>query len=137
MVTLARVVPSWLASAPITYTYLDAAWAQYRSSKGDVARFAASEIAAAKTKGLGVMVGLNILNGGNGSSGIRGTKSGEYSMSATELKTYGTAMLSNPYVCGFMMWEYNLTYYGRSDIKSAMAELSPKASSHPQTSCRQ
>src|SRR5439155_10140635 len=29
MSSIVRVVPSWLASAPISYTYLDAAWTQY------------------------------------------------------------------------------------------------------------
>jgi hypothetical protein len=137
MITVARVVPSWLASAPVTYAYLDAGWATYRSLKGDVTKFITSEVAAAKGKGLGLVVGLNVLNGGNGSSGIRGTKSGEWSMSASELRTYGTALLNNSYSCGFMMWEYNSTYYGRSDIKTAMADLSTKAKAHVKTSCRQ
>lgn len=137
MHTLVRVVPTWLASAPVTYTYLDAGWAQYTAVKGDAARWVAAEVSAAKSKGLGIVVSLNVLNGGNGSSGIRGTESGKYSMSANELRSYGGALLAQSYTCAFYQWMYNSTYYGRSDIKSAMAELSGKARTHAKTSCRQ
>jgi hypothetical protein len=137
MPTLVRVVPTWLASAPVTYTYLDAGWAQYTAVKGDVNRFASSEVAAAKSKGLGLIMSMNVLDGGNGSSGIRGTVSGKYSMSASELRTYGTALLNQSYTCAFYTWMYSSTYFGRSDIKSAMADLSAKARGHVKTSCRQ
>jgi hypothetical protein len=137
MPTLVRVVPTWLASAPVTYTNLDAGWAQYTAVKGDVTRFAANEVAAAKSKGLGLIMSMNVLDGGNGSSGIRGTVSGKYSMSASELRTYGTALLNQTYTCAFYNWMYSSTYYGRSDIKSAMGDLSAKARAHVKTSCRQ
>ena len=86
MTTFVRVVPSWLAAAPVTYTYLDAGWLQYAWGKGDVATMVAAEVAAAKSKRLGLMVGLNVLQGGNGSSGIRGTTSGNWAMSASEVE---------------------------------------------------
>jgi hypothetical protein len=35
------------------------------------------------------------------------------------------------------MWQHNLSYYGRSDIKSAMAALSVQAKAHPKISCNQ
>ena len=137
MTTFARVVPSWLASASINYTFLDAGWAQYAGSKGDVGSWITAEVAAAKRKGLGLAVGINLLSGGNGSSRIAGLRSGEYAMSATEIRTYGTALLNQSYACAFYMWQYDATYYGRSDMKSAMADLSPKAKAHVQTSCKQ
>lgn len=136
MFTLARVDPSWLASSPVNYVYLDTGWAQYRSSKGDPTKFITTQVAAAKSKGLGLMVGLNVLNGGNGSSGLRGDGT-QWRMSANELRNYGTVLLNQSYACGFMMWTYNATYYGRSDIKSAMTDLSAKAKAHVRTSCRQ
>jgi hypothetical protein len=58
-------------------------------------------------------------------------------MSASELKTYGTALLSHPYACGFVMWNYSTEYFARADIKGAMAELSTQAKNHAETSCRQ
>ena len=137
MTTFIRVVPSWLANSPINYTHLDAAWAQYAAYKGDPSQWLAKEISVAQSKGLGLMVGMNVLNGGDGSSGIHGTRGGVYNMSASELKTYGTALLSHPYACGFVMWDYRTEYFGRADIKGAMAELSTQARNHAQTSCRQ
>jgi hypothetical protein len=138
--TLVRVVPSWLASAPVSYTALDAGWLQYGYGKGDPANLVASEISVAKQKGLGLVIGLNILDGGNGSSGVRGWSSGKWAMTATEIRNYGSALLSQSYACGFFNWTYQYfgpTYYGRSDIKSAMADLSNKARAHARTSCRQ
>lgn len=137
MATMVRVVPSWLKSAPITYSSLDAAWAQYAASKGAIGPWIAAEVAAAKSLGLGLAVGLNVLDGGNGSSKIPGWTAGKYAMSASELRTYGSTLLNQSYSCGFFMWMHDATYYGRSDIKSAMADLSATARSHAKTSCRQ
>ncbi|HZA93741.1 MAG TPA: hypothetical protein VE420_14045 [Gemmatimonadales bacterium] len=135
--TLVHTKMTWLASTSVTYHYLDAGWVQYASSKGPVSTWASTEISNAKTKGLGLVMGLNVLNGGNGSSGIRGTKSGKYSMSGSELRSYGTTILDQTYACAFVMWEHKPTYYDRTDIKSAMSALSLKAKAHVKTSCRQ
>lgn len=137
MTTFVRAAPSWLARSSITYNYLDAGWVQYEPYHGDVNRWVTAEVAAAKGKRLGLVVGLNVLNGGNGSSGIPGTKAGKYAMSAKELRTLGGAVLNQSYACAFFMWMYKDTYYGRSDIKSAMGDLSAKARNHAKTSCRQ
>jgi hypothetical protein len=140
LATFARVAPSWLAQSSISYVYLDAGWAQYVTRRGPVGTWIAAEVAAAKKKGLGLPVGLNILNGGNGSSGIRGTRSGEWKMSATEIRNYGTTLLNQSYACGFFSWSYlegGDLYLARSDIKSAMTDLSKKAAAHVKTSCRQ
>lgn len=137
MITLVRAPPSWLATSSVTYTHLDAGWAQYEVIKGDAATWVAKEAAAAQRKGLGLVVGLNVVNGGDGSSGIRGTSSRWWSMSANEIRTKGAAMMAPARACGFFMWTYNSTYYGRSDIKSAMTEVSNKAKAHVKTSCRQ
>ena len=137
MNTFTHTKMAWLASTTLTYRYLDAGWVQYATSKGSVASWISTEVSNAKLKGLGLVMGLNVLNGGNGSSGIRGTKSGKYSMSASELRAYGTATLDQSYVCAFVMWEHKSTYYDRTDINSAMTALSLKAKAHVKTSCRQ
>jgi hypothetical protein len=59
MTTFARVVPSWLATSSITYRALDAGWLQYAADKGDVTKLVTAEVAKAKLKGLGLLVGLN------------------------------------------------------------------------------
>jgi hypothetical protein len=137
MPTLVRVVPSWLAKSSITYTHLDAAWFQYAARFGDPAKAIAAEVAIAKSKGLGLVTGMNVLDGGNGSSGIPGYTSGKWKMSATEIRNYGGGLLSNSYVCGFFTWMWDIPYYSRTDIKSAMTALSIQARAHARTSCRQ
>lgn len=137
MTTMVRVAPTWLASFSITYRYVDAGWAQYASGKGEVTNWIADEVAAAKRKGLGLVVGMNVLDGGNGSSNIPGWTKGKYAMSATELRTYGTALLAQSYGCGFYNWQYDANYLGRTDIQRAFADLSAKARTHAKTSCRQ
>ena len=137
MTTVVRAVPTWLDDVSLTYTYLDAGWSVYWSNQGNVSTWATNQVAAAKKKGLGLIMSLNVTNGGNGSSGIHGTRSDKWSMSASEIRTYGTTLLNQTYACGLMMWRYSDAYYARSDIKSAMTDLSNKAKAHVKTSCRQ
>jgi hypothetical protein len=137
MTTLVRVVPSWLASAAVSYRYLDAGWLQYASGKGDAGSVVRAEASAARRKGLGLVVGMNVMDGGNGSSKIRGVTGGRWAMSASEIRSYGAALVGESYACGFFNWTHNASYYGRSDIKSAMADISAEARNHEKTSCRQ
>ncbi len=136
--TLVAAPPNWLADAVVTYVYLDAGWITFRSKTSDnPATWAANQVKRAKSKGLGLVAGLNVLDGGDGSSGIRGTLAKTWAMSAAELRQYGTALLNQSYVCAFSNWRYSDTYYNRTDIKNAMADLSAKARSHARTSCKQ
>jgi hypothetical protein len=141
LATFVRARPTWLAQSSITYVYLDAGWFQYEAQyMGDVTIATNKEVNAAKAKRLGIAVGLNVLDGGNGSSGIRGTRTGKYKMSATEIRNYGTVLLNQTYSCGFFNWtwiEGGAEYFARSDVSSAMSYLSGKARNHVKTSCRQ
>jgi len=138
MPTLVSAPANWLASASITYVYLDAAWATYRSkTSSNPGEWLAQQVKRAQSKKLGLVAGMNVLDGGDGSSGIRGTQPRTWAMSAAELKRYGSALLAQSYICAFSMWRYSDSYYGRADVKSAMAELSTKARNHARTSCRQ
>jgi hypothetical protein len=137
MSTLVRVAPSWLRTSSVSYRHLDAGWAQYTVGKGDAGKWVAAEAAAAKAKGLGLVVGLNVINGGNGSSGIRGTRPGEWSMSGAEIRSYGNAMLGEGLACGFFSWQHDTDYYDMSAIRTAMADVSNRARQHAKTSCRQ
>lgn len=136
--TLVNAPANWLAAVPVTYVHLDAGWAMYRSkTSSDPAAWLAQQVKRAKSKNLGLVAGMNVLDGGNGSSGIRGTQPKTWAMSAAELRKYGTALLGQSYVCAFSMWRYSDSYYGRADVKSAMADLSTLAKNHTRTSCRQ
>ena len=136
--TLVNAPANWLASASVTYTGLDAGWAMFRSkTSSSPASWIQQQVNRAKSKKLGLIAGMNVLDGGNGSSGIRGTQPKTWKMSAAELRTYGNALLGQSYVCAFSMWRYDATYYNRADVKAVMAELSAKAKSHAKTSCTQ
>jgi hypothetical protein len=127
MTVFVRAPPTWLAKSSITYTYLDAGWIQYGAYKGNVSTWVAAEVAAAKAKRLGLMAGLNVLDGGNGSSGIRGWLSYRWTMSAAEIKNYGTVILNQPYICGFLTWTYlyqGQDYFNRTTVKTSMTTLS-------------
>ena len=138
MPTVVSGPANYLASFPVTYVALDAAWATYRAkTSSNPGAWLAQQVDRAKSKKLGLIAAMNILDGGDGSSNIRGTQPRTWAMSAAELKKYGAALLAQSYICAFSMWRYDATYYGRADVKSAMAELSAKASSHARTSCRQ
>jgi hypothetical protein len=81
-----------------------------------------------------------VLDGGDGSSKIRGTLSNRWAMSAAEINTYGTAILAEPYACGFLFWTHlywGADYFNRTAVKSSITTLSNLARNHVQTSCRQ
>jgi len=137
MKTIVSAPPTWLDDVPVTYTDLDAAWAIYYAKVGDPTTWIRKMTARAKPLGLGLVASLNLLDGGNGSSGFAGNYPNKFAMSAAELRSYGGALLAEPYVCAFAMWKYTSDYYGRADIQSAMKDLSPKARNHAATSCRQ
>lgn len=137
MNTFVHTQMGWLTSTPTIYRYLDAGWIQYAAGKGEVTKWVTSEIDLARRKGLGLLIGLNVLAGGDPRLGIKGFWPGKYAMSGNELRSYGTAVLNQSYSCAFMMVAYDPNYYGRPDIRAAMADISVKAKTHVKTSCSQ
>ena len=137
MTTLVRVAPSWLKSSSMTYRNLDAGWAQYTAGKGDPAKWVAAEASAAKAKGLGLVVGLNVVNGGNGSSGIRGDRAGRVvheRQRDQELRLRHARRRPRLRVLQLAARHRLLRL---SAIRSAMADVSNRAKQHAKTSCRQ
>lgn len=126
MATTIRAYPTWLAQYSGTYRYLDAAWVQYVHRFGNVSSFMNLNISKAKQKGLGMIVGLNVLKGGPNRS----------RMTASQVKSWGAALLSTSYPCAFISWEYNSSYMSSSSIKDAMRYLRSKAQSRGFKSCR-
>ena len=55
------------------YVHLDGVWNQYAARFGDAAAWAKEQADAARAAGLVFINGLNILDGGDGSSGIGGS----------------------------------------------------------------
>jgi hypothetical protein len=126
MTTIARAEATWLQGFSGQYVDLDAGWAQYVVRKGDVNTFLANNLAAAQAEGLGLIVGLNILKGGANST----------SLTASEIKTFGSVLLANAYPCAFISYQWNDAFFSQAGIKSAMELLSKKANRHAVSSCR-
>lgn len=123
--TVVRTEPTWLQAYAGQYVYLDAGWAQYVLRKGEINTYLANNVAAAESEGLGLIVGLNVLKGG----------SNQTSLTASQVKTFGSVLLGSPYACAFISWRYDAAYFSAPDIYSAMEFLSKKAKRHPTSSC--
>ncbi|MBA3659557.1 MAG: hypothetical protein H0W67_08165, partial [Gemmatimonadales bacterium] len=78
LTTFVRTHPSFLAKAPFRWVALDAAWAQYASRRGNPREYAQRNARIAQRLGLGLVVGLNVLDGGEGRSGRRGPGTGKW-----------------------------------------------------------
>lgn len=153
MATVLRTDPSDLEEHAAGYEdswpcwrwrHLDAASARYLARKGDVAEFAGDEQASANRQHLALVVGLNALSGGDGSSGTPSPVAGKWAMSPDELRSNGSTLLRMTRACAFELWRYetpgsefeDVHYFRRPDIAAAMAELAALAAQRPARSCR-
>ena len=136
MPTLVDAPATWLARNAVDWKHLDAASSTYAASFGDAASWVASQASAARGAGLGLLAEMNVLNGGTSASGIRGTISGKYAMSASQLRNWGSTILGVNHVCGLVLARYDDAYFGRSDIRDAVRDLAVKASTRTARSCR-
>src|SRR5688572_24192420 len=139
MTTFIRTHPEFLEGARFRWKYVDAAWVQYTARRGDAAEFLALQVASAQSLGLGLVVGLNLLNGGTAESGIPGTLPDKWAMSADQIRSIGPTLAAEPYACAFSMWKYDKadpSYLERDDIKAALVEVGQVAANRPAMSCR-
>jgi hypothetical protein len=126
--------PDFLKGYP--YQYLDAAWAQYHSRFGSIEDFIAENVRDAKASGLALVLGLNVVGGGDEETGLLGYHYNKYAMTASQVSSWGGTLLAEPYACAFFMFRYNPDYFARPDIQAVMTELSTKAQSLPKQPCR-
>ena len=144
MATTVRVSPTRLPQT--TYRYLDFAWSQWEgpyhgtSYKLSPAQFRDKEIAAASARHLGLVFGLNYINGGNGSSGILGTYTNaravnRWQMSASEVKSVGGTLAAAPYACGVVSWQYDTKFLSRTGMSTAMSYVGGIAKNRSRSSC--
>ena len=124
MLTIVRAEPKFMGD---NHRYLDAAWAQYLSRRGNVNDYIKDVVNTAQRKGLALVVGMNVLKGGT----PNGTR-----MTASEVENWGSTLLSSSYPCAFINWEYSGDYYSSSSIRSAMSALRRKAENRSTKSCR-
>jgi hypothetical protein len=124
LVTIVRTTPDYLEKwAP--YRYLDAAWAQYVERKGDPATFLADNVASAKRQGLGLVVGLNLSKG----------TTDKTELTASQVKAWGSAMLTSSYPCAFVSWKWEDGYLAAGAMEDAMDGLRRMADGHAFKTC--
>ncbi|HJR18063.1 MAG TPA: hypothetical protein VJ808_14530, partial [Gemmatimonadales bacterium] len=123
MPTVVRADPNYLG---FSHRYLDAAWAQYVERKGSPGDYLRRNVADAQERGLGLVLGMNILKGGLDQAPT----------TATQVREWGSALLSGTYACAFISWKYDAGYLDKSGMREAMDLLAEKAQTRPATSCR-
>jgi hypothetical protein len=128
MVTIVRTRPEYLVNYRGRYRYLDAAWAQYSYHRWPNTReFINSNVAKARSKGLALVVGLNVINGGSRRRSA---------MTANQVRTFGSVLLESSYPCAFISWQYRDYYMKNRGVQQAMAHLRTKARSRGFKTCR-
>lgn len=135
------------ATSLIGMTGLDYAGCQYLAVNGDwdgsgggsgATAFRTNQETAASRIGCKIVFSLNLLNGGDGTSGILGTRAGHYAMSGTEIRTYGRVLMSSAMCKRFLMWRYDIdgnyaNYFASTSVHSAISDLSAFASGEVRT----
>ncbi len=124
MPTIVRVEPAYLAS---NHRYLDAAWAQYLNRRGNVDDYIRRNVAEAQQRGLALIVGMNVLKGGTPNL---------TPMTASQVQSWGSALLSSTYPCAFISWQYDQTFLSPNGMGSAMDALRRQAENRGTRSCR-
>lgn len=105
-------------------------WCQFVANRGPIQTYISQNRASATRQGLRIMWGLNILNGGDGSSNIVGTGeeglASNWEMTATEVTTYGNAMVAAITAGGgdgIFCWRYRSSFLGRTGMSAALTAL--------------
>ncbi|MFL5496705.1 MAG: hypothetical protein ACJ8DC_20175 [Gemmatimonadales bacterium] len=140
--TAVRARPGWLQKAGLTWHSLDIAWAQWSGPFGGSAgrtpeEFRDENVAQAKAQGLGLVFGMNLLDGGEGSSGIAGHRSGHWEMSAAEVVRVGTVLAQTPYSCALLSWRYDAAFERRPGTRAALDSVAVAAADRGGISCLQ
>jgi len=149
-----RALPTQL-EARSDWQWVTTAWAQYTGPRrhGSPERFLTAQVASAKRQRLGLVAGVNLLNGGCGPAELRqclpdipgtalpGTKPNLYQMSASEFIYYKTVALGDPYVCASVDWSwgpvFRSDFHARPEIRSAAKTLGVMAGKRPLAGCVQ
>ncbi|GDX81688.1 hypothetical protein LBMAG42_34990 [Deltaproteobacteria bacterium] len=129
------------------YLYLDAQVNQYESWEGEIHAYAEAQAARARELDLRVINGMNIADGGDGSSGKAGYRADHWAMSATEISDNGAVLAAIPSCGMFLNWEYDgeerwadgsigADYFNQPELQAALAELGGVVAAHPYVELR-
>ncbi|MBA3259537.1 MAG: hypothetical protein H0T68_08745 [Gemmatimonadales bacterium] len=127
MTTIVRSSPDYLDNFDGTYRYLDAAWAQYAAHRWpNTEAFLEENVAKARAKGLALVVGLNLQDGGPSKS----------NMTASQVRSYGSTLLRSTYPCAFLSWKYSDDFMSAGGMWEAMKDLRNQAENRGFKTCR-
>ncbi len=142
------VVVQWDWQRTSTYQDMDVLISQYGvHNKGPVLAYRDSAVASARSKNVGLMFSMNVLNGGTRvegwpeagcpvpETGGPGTSGGNCRMTAAQVRNFGNVLVSEPFACGLLMWEYESTFFGRADNKDAFDDVAATAAARPTKVC--
>jgi len=123
--TVIRTHPGWAVreeGAAHNFQCVDIWVAQYSARKGPIEEYVAENVADAQALGAGLVGGLNVITGGDGSSGIPSDYDpDDWVMSADELRTYGAAWLAAPIEqLGIWRWNNSEWYWALPEIRAAV-----------------
>lgn len=124
------------------YVHLDAIVNQYRNRDGEVKAWTARQVERGRALDVGLIHGLNIANGGDGSSGQPGWQEGRFAMSAEEIRTKGAVLAAVPDVSMFLNWEYDSeekwsdgsvggAWFDRPELTAALMEVGEQVKAQP------
>lgn len=147
--TVLRGLPSQMASRK-TWSWTEAAAVQYLGTygrHGPPTRFFAREDSIGKSLGLGIILGINELEGGCGPDPARcyegvigsdrpGELPGKWMPSANELYYYHKVLLAVPGMCGAMGWRWDTSQHERPDIQDAVKRIAPLAKARVPAPCK-
>ncbi len=137
MPAIIRAFPAYLDDYAQEYRYLDAVRVQYHARFGDLNQFIETNARLADQLGLIMVGGLNVLKGGGPESGLPNPSADDkFYMNAAQLRSWGKRFLSEPGLCGFLLWQYDPVYFSRPDIRAALDELEQQARTLPNRACR-
>lgn len=138
-----KALPGW--SWMLTYIRVDAVrmegndlsnvngcWNQYLARLGQVNAYVSSQRTSAQRQGKRWVWGMNIKDGGNGTSGIPGTTGNDadsgrirWEMTADEVLIYGLTLAASG-GDALMCWRYDAPLLGRAGMQAALAQVAAK-----------
>lgn len=135
--TAVRAVPSYLLDLKgSAYAELDTAWAQYSERKGPVDEYRAAEAQAAQDAGLGLVVGLQLMDGGEITDDCwPGFSDGTCSMKPAEITAFGSVLAVEPDACGMLLWHVDDVYLARDGVMDAILGIFDLARNRSTPSC--
>jgi hypothetical protein len=147
-----RAHPNQLEARP-KWQWLTTAWTQYSARRGPPEQFLATQVASARRQRLGLVAGVNMLDGGCGPAALGkclpdfpgttlpGTGPDLYQVSAAELVYYKTVAMTDPYICASVDWSwgpnFRSNFHERPDVRSAVKALGVIARRRLLASCVQ